>query len=151
MNKPVQISFPAIIEPDYYEGPLRKRFKKTCSIHHAKRYTFPCLPSVVSGGLQHPANLQSPIPRSIFIVQTQRPNVKEDWSIEANVIKRKRAITSPAQNTIPLVRIRPLCAPPSKITSSSLSSTLPLGRPLAGAPSLPRLAAGRAIPRLVLQ
>jgi hypothetical protein len=59
-------------------------------------------------------------------------------------IKRKRASTRPP-NTMPLVKPLPLRAPP-KIPSSPISSILPLGRPLGGAPSLPRLATGLAIP-----
>jgi hypothetical protein len=156
MNKPAQevSSFPAIIEPDYEQGPLRKRFKKICSIHQSKYSPIPCPPSVVSGGWQHPANLQSSIPHTVIIVQKeQRPNAK-DWietaESSSTVNKRKRASTSP-QNTMPLMKPRPLCIPLKIPSSPSSGILLPLGRPLALAPNLPRLAPGRAIPKLYVQ
>jgi hypothetical protein len=59
--------------------------------------------------------------------------------------------SSQTNNTMPLVKPRPLfCAHPR--IPSSPSSILPLGKPLAAAPSrLPRLAAGRVIPQLYVQ
>jgi hypothetical protein len=155
MNIPAQTSFQAItIEPCYNdEGPLRKRFKKICSIHQSEYSPIPSPPSVVSDGLQHPVkNFQSSIPRTIIIlIQNQRPKVKTRIGSESSfdvMIKRKRSSTSPQNPMMPLVTPLPLCAPP-KILSSP-SSILPLGRPLAVVPSLPRLAAGRTIPNLIL-
>jgi hypothetical protein len=154
MSKPAKFSLPAIIEPDYDEGPLRReqRFKKICSIHQSKYYPIPCPPSLVSS-LQYPANLvPSSIPHTVIIVKKQRPKVKDCIETESssNGIKRKRAASTPSpQNSTmpPLVKRRPLFCAPLKIPSSP-RSILPLGKPLAAAPSLPRLAAGRAIPKL---
>jgi hypothetical protein len=136
MKRPSQTSFPAIIEPCYsYEGPLRKRLKKICSIHPSKYSPIlSCPPSVLSDGLQDPAkNFQSKIPRTaISVVQKQRPKVKNCFEPErssSNVtIKRKRASARPP-NIMPLVKPLPLRSPP-KIPSSPISSILPLGRPL---------------------
>jgi hypothetical protein len=165
MHKPSQIHLPpAIIGPDYDEGPLRKRMKKICCSIHQPKYSpiprFPCFPCLPSGGLQHPpANLRSSIPCTITIVQKQqRAKVKDCSMIETEsssnvLIKRKRASSSTRkspQSNMPLVKPRPLCAPP-KIPSSLSSTILPLGIPLAVAPSLPRLAAGRAFPKLSVQ
>ena len=150
MSKPSQISLPPmIIEPDDdCYGPLRRkrRFKKICSIHPSKCSPIPCPPSGVSGGLKHPANLQYSIPHTISIVHKRRPKVKDcietERSSSSNAIKkRKRASTSPYNTMQQLMKPRPLRAP----------AILPLGRPIAAAPSLPRLAAGRAIPKLSLQ
>ena len=152
MNKRAKFSIPVvptIIEPDYDEGsPRRKqRFKEMCSsIHHSKYYPISCPPSLVSG-LQHPANLiQSSIPHTVIIVKKQRQKVKDcidTAESSVNGTKRKRAsTTTPENNTVPF-----FCAPPR--IPSSPSSILPLGKPLAAAPSLPRLvvAARRAIPK----
>jgi hypothetical protein len=161
MNMTAQTSSQAItIEPCYNdEGPLRKRFKKICSIQHQSKYSpIPsCPPSVVSDGLQDSAkNVQSSIPRTVIIlVQNQRPKVKDCFEPErrssSNVtIKRKQAAsTTRPPNTLPLVKPLPLRAPP-KIPCSPISSILPLGRPLAVVPCLPKLATGRAIPKLIL-
>jgi hypothetical protein len=152
-----QISYPAIIEPDYDEASLRspRRFKKIRSTHQSKYYTFPCPPSVVPGGVQHPAN-QSSIPHTFIIAQKQeRPKVKDCIETECsskNVsIKRKRGASTRPHNTMPLMKPPPLCCH-LKIPSSPIRSMImPLGRPLAVAPSLPRVAAGRAIPKLSLE
>ena len=146
VNRPSQIPSPAIIEPDYgdEEIPLRKRFKKICSSHPSKYSPIPCPPPVILGGLQHPASFQSPNSQTVILmIQKQRTKVKdhcneqtESSSSNVIMIKRKRASTSP-HNTIPLVKPLPLYRP------------LPPGRPLAVAPSLPRLATGRAIPKLL--
>jgi hypothetical protein len=157
MNKPpAQISLPVLIEqPDYDEKiALRKRFKKkNCSIRHQSKYSpISCPPSlVILGGLHYPAAnpLQSSIPRTVVIVQEQRPKVKECIETESsssNVIKKRKRTSSstrPAHNTM---RHHP------KIPSSP-SSILPLGIPLAAAPRLPTrlLAACRATPKLFVQ
>jgi hypothetical protein len=160
MNKPTQTSFPAIIEPDYDYGPLRKRFKKVCSrrIHQSKHSPIPCPPSGVLDGLQHPAKLECSMPHTIYIVHERIPSVKdcivETESSSSNVLpfKRKRASTSPNNTIQQLVKPRLLCAPGPDIPSCSKSSMLPLGTgPLSVAPSLPRLAAGRTIPMLSLR
>lgn len=150
MSKPAQISVPpVIIEPeDGWNGQLRKRrFKKICSIHPSKNSPIPYPPSGKSGGLQHSANLQYSIPHTVFIVHKRRPKAKyciETESSSSNAIKRKQASTSAHNIMQQLTKPRPLDAP-------AAPSILPLGRPLAAAPSLPRLATGRAIPKLSLQ
>jgi hypothetical protein len=67
-------------------------------------------------------------------------------------IRASSTTTSPqTNNTMPLVKPRPLFSAHPRIPSSP-SSILPLGKPLAAAPSrLPRLAAGRVIPQLYVQ
>ena len=156
MNKPAQSSLPVIIEPDdeCYDPP-RKRSKKICSIHPSKFSPIPCPPSGISGGLQHPTNLQYSIPQTISIFHKRHPKVKdciETESSSSNVIKRKRTSTEPHNTSMQLlVKPRLFRAPAPNIPSCSPSSFLPLGRPLAGAPSLPRLATGRAISKLSLQ
>jgi hypothetical protein len=148
-----------VIEPDYDEScsQRRKRFKKTCSIQPSKHYPTLCRPpSRVSGVQQHPANLQSSsIPyTTIIIAHQQRPQVEdciEAESSSANVKKRKRASARPQNNTsMPLAKRWPHCAHHPKIPSSP-SSILPLGRPLAAAPRLPRLASGQTIPKVSVQ
>ena len=139
-----------------WRGPMRKRrFKKICSIHPSKCSPIPCPPSGVSGGLKHPANLQYSIPHTISIVHKRRPKVKDCIETESssNINKRKRASTGPHNTTTTQLLVKPQLfrAPAPNIPSCSSSSILPLGRPLALAPSLPRLATGRAIPKLSLQ
>jgi hypothetical protein len=157
MNKPAKYSIPAIIEPDYDEAPRRKhqRLKKICAIQHqSKYYPIPCPPSLFSCLLDAANLVQSSIPNTIIIIKNQRPKVKDCIETESssNGTKRKRASTSPAQNnTVPLVKRRPLLFCAARKTPSSTSSILPLGKPLAAPPNLPRLAAGRAIPKLFLQ
>jgi hypothetical protein len=149
MNHSSKFSMPAIIEPDYDEGPPRRkqRFKKICSIQHQSKYhPIPCPPpSLVVSGLQLLANLVQPsIPQTVIIVKKQRPKVKECIETESssNGIKRKRVST-----TSPQVKRRPLfCAPPNAVPSS-LSSILPPGKPLEAPPSLPRLASADRIIR----
>ena len=140
-------------------GPLRKpQFKKICPIYPSKHYpTIPCPPSGVSGGLHHLVNLQYTIPHTVFIVHKRCPQVKDCIETESSspngFIKRERARTRPHNPMLQqLMKPQPLRAPVApNIPSCSPSSTLPLGRPLAVAPSLPRLAAGGAIPKLSLQ
>jgi hypothetical protein len=159
MNKPTQTSFPAIIEPDYDFGPLRKRFKKICSrrIHQSKHSPISCPSSGVLDGLQqHPAKLQYSMPNhtTIFTAHEQLPRVKDCIvETESSSSKRKRASVSPHNIKQQLVKPRLLCAPTPDTPSCSQSSMLrPLGtRPLSVAPSLPRLAAGRTIPMLSLR
>jgi hypothetical protein len=158
MNKRAKVSIPTIIEPDYDEGPPRRKqgFKKIWSIHQSKYHPIPCPPPSLVSGLQYPAKnlVQSSIPHTItIIVKNQRPIMNDCIETESssNGIKRKRASTS--STTIPqkLVKRLPLFYAPLKMPSSPSSGTRPtLGKPLAAAPSLPRLAAGRAIPKLLL-
>ena len=154
-----QIPFPATIEPDCDDEVLlrRRRFKKICSTHPPNYSPIPRPPSAVSGGLQHPANLQSSIARTVITVQKQCPKEKDCIETEGSssnvMIKRKRASSTSPQNTMmmPLEKPRLPFYIPRKLPSSARRILLPLGRPLAFAPSLPtRLVTGRAMPKLSL-
>jgi hypothetical protein len=158
MNKPTKFSIPAIIEPDHDEGPSERMqwLQKICSILQSKTQPIPCPPSLVSS-LEYPANLvQSSIPvHTVIVVKKQRPKVKYSIKTESSSsgVKRKRARCTASPQK--LVKRRPLCCVPSKIPSSTskqgtTTKLLPLGKPLAAAPRLPRIAAGRAFPKFVL-
>jgi hypothetical protein len=139
MNRANQMSFPAvIIEPDFDDVLPRRRFKKICSTLPSKYSPIPCPPSVISDGLQHPANLQYSIPQTVIVARKRRrPNVKYCFETECSSIRRKRASSrSPQITMVPLMKPLPLCMPPEIL--SSRTRILPLESLLAvTAPSFP--------------